>query len=117
MKKTVYTILFCLLSQLTAYSSFPVVGSSENCITTEIVNNNPDNNTLSKKGKIVWFLLGLFLGIFGVIIAIITQIIRKEKGIIKFALLGFAGFLLITYLISGELPYELGEIENIFILG
>ena len=109
-------ILFCLLSQLTAYASFPV---SESIIstTTEIVNNNPDDNPLSKKGKIVWFVLGLFLGIFGVIIAIITQIIRKEKGIIKFALLGFAGFLLITYLISGELPYELGEIENIFILG
>jgi len=116
MKTTIYIILFCLLYQLTAYSSFPISESSSNSITTEILNNNPDDNPLSKKGKIVWFVLGLFLGIFGVIIAIITQIIRKEKGIIKFALLGFAGFLLITYLISGDLPYDLGEIEDIFIL-
>ena len=116
MNKTIYTILFCLLSQLTAYSSFPISESNSN-VKTEIVNNNPDDNPLSKNGKIAWFLLGLFLGIFGVIIAIITQIIRKEKGIIKFALLGFAGYLLITYLITGELPYDLGEIDNIFILG
>ena len=116
MNKTIYTILFCLLSQLTAYSSFPI-SESTNSIRTEILNNNPDDNTLSKKGKIVWFILGLLLGIVGVIIAIITQIIRKEKGIIKFALLGFAGYLLITYLISGDLPYDLGEIDDIFILG
>ena len=80
-----------------------------------------EDKKLTKKQKI-WILGWSFGGIIGVVISLLSQLIyKKKKGQFKFILLGYMKkFLilsgLISFFISGEVPYGLDEIGDIFIL-
>ena len=119
MKQFILTLLLGLLGFSSVYASFPVT-ETNNLTSIEIVDEETEESKkLSKRQKVVWFLVGLVGGILGVIIALIAQLIsKKKKGQFKFALLGagvyYILYTLLMYAIEGELPFEIGEI---FILG
>ena len=106
------------MGQTSVYASFPIVESNP---FTQIETADEEDKKLTKKQKLAWVLAGLVGGIIGVVIASISQLVyKKKKGQFKFALLGYAAFLILSGLISffvfGEVPYGLDEIGDIFIL-
>ena len=118
MRKLLYLLIFALIGQSSIYASFPIVESNP---FTQIESADEEDKKLNKKQKLAWILAGLVGGIIGVVIALLSQLTyKKKKGQFKFALLGYAVFLILSGLISffvfGEVPYRLDEIGDIFIL-
>ena len=119
MNQFILTLLLGLLGFSCVYASFPVT-ETNNLTSIEIVDEETEESKkLSKRQKVIWFLVGLVGGILGVIIALIAQLIsKKKKGQFKFALLGlgvyYILYTLLMFAITGELPFEIGEI---FIFG
>ena len=121
MKKIFYIFIFLIFQNNRIFASFPV-NNTDNFSKVEITYQTEDGEKeLTKKQKIAWFLIGLAGGIYGLIIALITNLTsKKKKQQFKYALFGFIGFLilngLISYYIFDEIPYGLDEIGKIFIL-
>ena len=121
MKKIFYIFIFLIFQNNRIFASFPV-DITGNFSKVEITSQTEvDGKELTKKQKIAWFLIGLAGGIYGLIIALITNLTsKKKKQQFKYALFGFIGFLilngLISYYIFDEIPYGLDEIGKIFIL-
>ena len=121
MPKFILTLLLGIFGFSSIYASFPVTESSNN-YEVVISNEETPEDELTKNQKLLWFLMGLLLTYIGVIIAIISQLKTKKKGKIKFALFGFATYLLIVgllfYMIEGELPFDFDfDMGEIFIFG
>ena len=121
MKKIFCIFIFVIFQNNIIFASFPV-NNTDNFSKVEITYQFEDGEKeLTKKQKIAWFLIGLSGGIFGLIIALITNLTsKKKKQQFKYALFGFIGSLilngLICYYIFDEIPYGLDEIGKIFIL-
>tara|TARA_B100000674_G_scaffold14225_1_gene10385 strand:- start:3975 stop:4334 length:360 start_codon:yes stop_codon:yes gene_type:complete len=119
MRKLLYILIFALIGKTFVYASFPTVESNP---FTQIESAYEEDKKLTKKQKLAWILAGLVGGIVGIVIALISQLVyKKKKGQFKFALLGYAAFLilsvLIDFFVSGRVPFGLDEIGDIFILG
>ena len=119
MRKLLYILIFALIGHTSIFASFPTVESN---LFTQIESVDEEDKKLTKNQKLAWVLVGLFGGIIGVVIALLSQLVyKKKKGQFKFALLGYVAFLILSGLISffifGRVPYGLDEIGNIFILG
>ena len=112
--------MLVILGHTVIYASFPIVESNP-FLQIETIEEEAEKK-LTNKQKLAWIIAGLAGGLIGVTIALLSQLIsKKKKGQFKFALLGYALFLilsgLITYFILGEVPYGIDKIGNIFILG
>lgn len=116
MKNILFTLLFVLAGFNTIQASFPVTENN----TSEMVFSEENNaNPISKSEKVFWFILGLLGFYYGVIIAIIYQLITKKKGIIKQALFGSLTLIALAILLLIVLLAGLGELDfgEIFFLG
>lgn len=118
MRKLLYILIFAIIGQTSIYASFPIIESNP---FTQFESVDVDEKKLTKKQKLAWVLAGLSGGIIGVVIALLSQLVyKKKKGQFKFALLGYALFLILSgllrYFIYGDVPYGLDGIGDIFIL-
>ena len=119
MRKLLYILIFALIGETFVYASYPTVESNP---FTQSESAYEEGKKLTKKQKLAWILAGLVGGIVGIVIALISQLVyKKKKGQFKFALLGYAAFLilsvLIDFFVSGRVPCGRDELGNIFILG
>jgi len=116
MKKILFTLIFSMVGFNTIQASFPVTENN----TSEMVCSEENNaDPISKSEKVFWFILGLLGSYFGVIIAIIYQLITKKKGVIKQALFGFLTLIVLAILLLIVLLAGLGDLDfgEIFFLG
>ena len=109
MKKILFTLLFVIVGFNTIQASFPVTENN----TSEMVYSEENNadDPISKSEKVFWFILGLLGFYYGVIIAIIYQLITKKKGIIKQALFGFLTLIVLAILFLIVVLTELGDLD------
>ena len=108
MKNILFTLLFLIAGFNTIQASFPVMENNK----SEILHSEEKNtDPISKSEKVFWFILGLIGIYWGVIIAIIYQLITKKKGIIKQALFGFLTLLVLAILFLIVLFGQLGELD------
>ena len=97
MRKLLYILLFSVVGHTSVYASFPVSGYNNFTQIETIDEDTEDDKKLTKRQKFAWFFAGFIGFYFGVIIALIAQLIsRKKKGQFKFALFGFLSMILIA---------------------
>ena len=102
MKK--YFLLFLVtLNCVSTYASFPI---AENINTFQSI--LPLTSDINTGEKIIWFLLGITF--YGIVVAIIYQLITNKKGPIKFSIIGFLALVLLI------LGIESGR-DNPFVFG